>query len=85
MQDDKDSTEMAEDLVDAIDDEAETPEVDDGLTKRERSIEVSRVKDREKKADELRKQLRKRNLGLLNYRSGGMAGVPAEWNYCYHH
>ncbi|TFG34830.1 hypothetical protein EU527_01260 [Candidatus Thorarchaeota archaeon] len=68
MDENKDSTEMAEDLVDAIDEDAEGNEVDDGLTKRERSIEVSRVHEREKKAEELRKQLRKRKLGLLNYR-----------------
>ncbi|MFW9844190.1 MAG: hypothetical protein ACFFEV_06430 [Candidatus Thorarchaeota archaeon] len=68
MTDEKDSTEMAEDLVDAIDDEADSDDVGDGLTKRERSIEVSRVAERERKAEELRKQLRKRSLGMLNYR-----------------
>jgi len=68
MNDKKDSTEMAEDLVDAIDDEAGPGNVDDGLTKRERGIEFSRVADRERKAEELKKQLRKRSLGMLNYR-----------------
>jgi len=68
MNEKKDSTEMAEDLVDAIDDEAGPGNVDDGLTKRERGIEVSRVADRERKAEELKKQLRKRSLGMLNYR-----------------
>ncbi|MHA1864400.1 MAG: hypothetical protein ACTSWA_11580, partial [Candidatus Thorarchaeota archaeon] len=67
MNEKKDSTEMAEDLVDAIDDEAGPGNVDDGLTKRERGIEVSRVADRERKAEELKKQLRKRSLGMLNY------------------
>ena len=56
MTDEKDSTEMAEDLVDAIDEEAEMDDVDDGLTKRERDIEVSRVAERERKAEELSKQ-----------------------------
>ena len=68
MTDEKESTDMAEDLVDAIDDEADTDDVGDGLTKRERSIEVTRVSERERKAEELKKQLRKRSLGMLNYR-----------------
>ncbi|TFG32031.1 hypothetical protein EU528_04610 [Candidatus Thorarchaeota archaeon] len=68
MTDEKDSTKMAEDLVDAIDDEAGSDDVEDGLTKRERGIEASRVTERERKAEELRKQLRKRSLGMLNYR-----------------
>jgi len=68
MIDEKDSTEMAEGLVDAIDDEVGPHDAGDGLTKRERSIEVSRVTERERKAEELRKQLRKRSLGMLNYR-----------------
>jgi len=59
---------MAEDIVDAIDNEAEKEGVDDGLTKRERSIEVSRTTERERKAQKLKKQLRKRNLGMLNFR-----------------
>ena len=67
MTEEKDSTGMAEDLVDAIDDEAGS-KVDDGLTKRERKIEVGRVAERERKAEELKKQLRKRSLGMLNYR-----------------
>jgi len=68
MTDEKDSTRMAENLVDAIDDEAGPDDVGDGLTKRERGIEVSRVSERERKAEELKKQLRKRSLGMLNYR-----------------
>jgi hypothetical protein len=68
MNEEKDSTEMAEDIVDAIDDEAGPDDIEDGLTKRERGIEVSRVAERERKAEELRKQLRKRSLGMLNYR-----------------
>ena len=68
MKEEKDSTDMAEDLVDAIDNEAEQKDVDDGLTKRERSIEISRTAAREKKALKLKKQLRKRSLGMLNFR-----------------
>ena len=59
---------MAEDLVDAIDNEAEQKDIDDGLTKRERSIEISRTAEREKKAQKLKKQLRKRSLGMLSFR-----------------
>lgn len=66
MAEEKDSTKMAENLVDAIDEEA--GKRDDGLTKRERRIESGRASEREKKAEELRKQLRKRSLGMLNYR-----------------
>ncbi len=68
MKKEKDSTDMAEDLVDAIDNEAEQEDVDDGLSKRERSIEISRTAEREKKAQKLKKQLRKRSLGMLNFR-----------------
>ncbi len=68
MENNKDSTKMAEELVDAVDDDVKGNKREDGLTKRERHIEVSRVQEREKKAEELRKQLRKRKLGLLNYR-----------------
>ncbi len=66
MKEEKDSTKMAEDLVDAVGNE--TKKQDDGLTKRERKIESSRVTERERKAEELKKQLRKRKLGMLNYR-----------------
>jgi hypothetical protein len=68
MNEDNDSTEIAEKLVNAIDEKAKPDEAKDGLTKRERHIESKRMSEREKKAEELRKQLRKRNLGLLNYR-----------------
>ncbi len=68
MKKEKDSTDMAEDLVDAIDNEAEKEDVDDGLTKRERSIENSRTADRARKAQKLKKQLRKRSLGMLKFR-----------------
>ncbi|MHA1863914.1 MAG: hypothetical protein ACTSWA_09105 [Candidatus Thorarchaeota archaeon] len=68
MKKEKDTTDMAEDLVDAIDNEADQEDVEDGLTKRERSIEVSRTSERERKAQKLKKQLRKRSLGMLNFR-----------------
>ena len=68
MHEDKESTDLAEELVDAIDEDAEPDQAGDGLTVRERHIESKRMSERERKAEELRKQLRKRSLGLLNYR-----------------
>lgn len=68
MNDDNESAEMAEELIDAIDEDASPDDVRDGLTKRERQIESKRMSERERKAEELRKQLRRRSLGLLNYR-----------------
>jgi hypothetical protein len=67
VDEDFDSEEMADDLIDAIDEEADSAAVD-GLTKREREIEVSRDSERQRKAQELKKQLRRRQLGLINYR-----------------
>jgi hypothetical protein len=68
MHEDNESSDIAEKLVDAVDEEAVTNRATDGLTKRERHIEKRRMSERERRAEELRKQLRKRNLGLLNYR-----------------
>jgi hypothetical protein len=68
MNEENESTDIAEEIVDAIDEEAGPDESRDGLTKRERQIESKRMSERERKAEELRKQLRKRSLGLLNYR-----------------
>jgi hypothetical protein len=68
MHEDNESSDIAKELVDAIDEEAESDQATDGLTKRERHVEKRRMSERERKAEELRKQLRKRNLGLLNYR-----------------
>lgn len=60
-----DSLEMAEEIMDAVEHEQRD---DDALTKREREIERSKEEERVKKAKELKKQLRKRQLGLLHYR-----------------
>lgn len=78
---------MAADLIDAIDDAADNDDdVRDGLTKKEREIEVSRGSDRQRKAQELKKQLRKRQLGLLTYRwpalvliLGGILAISTEF------
>ena len=85
-EDGADSDDMAEDLVDAVDEEADDEVVDDGLTTKEREIEVSRETERQKKAQELRKQLRKRQLGILTYRwpaitliLGGVLAISTEF------
>ena len=82
---DYDSEEMADKLIDAIDEEADSDAVD-GLTKREREIEVGRDSERQRKAQELKKQLRKRQLGLINYRwpalvliLGGIMAITSEF------
>ena len=62
------SDDMAEDLIDAIDDYVDEDDEGDGLTKKEREIEVSRGSERQRKAQELKKQLRKRQLGMLTYK-----------------
>ena len=67
-EDNANSEDIAEDLIDAVDDEADSDYEDDGLTKKERKVEVSRESERQKKAQELKKTLRKRQLGMLNYR-----------------
>ncbi len=57
-------SDVADDLIDSIEDEEE----EDGLTIRERRIERTKEQERIEKAQELRKQLRKRELGILRYR-----------------
>ncbi len=59
----EDSSDMAKDLIDSIEEDK-----DDGLTKRERSIEKTKEQERIEKARQLKKQLRKRELGILKYR-----------------
>ncbi|MFW9768293.1 MAG: hypothetical protein ACFFF9_09450 [Candidatus Thorarchaeota archaeon] len=80
-----DSEEMAEEIIDAIDDEADSDLVD-GLSKKERKIEEDRGSERQRKAQDLRKQLRKRQLGLINYRwpaavliLGGIMAIISEF------
>jgi len=80
------SEDMAEDIVDAIDDEADSDHIDDGLTKKEREIEISRESERQRKALELKKQLRKRQLGMLSYRwpafvliAGGLLAISTNF------
>ncbi len=63
--DETDSDELASELIDAVE---EDQEEDDALTKSERKIESQKEEERVRKAKELRKQLRRRELGLLQYR-----------------
>jgi hypothetical protein len=86
MNENNESVDIAEELVDAIDEETGPDEARDGLTKPERQIESKRMSERERKAEELRKQLRKRSLGLLNYRwpammliFGGIMGIMSNF------
>jgi hypothetical protein len=57
-------SDMADEIVDSV----ENNDEEDGLTARERSIEHSKEEERILKAKELRRQLRKRELGILKYR-----------------
>ena len=77
---------MAEDLIDAVDEDVDEDEVSDGLTKKEREIEISREAERQRKAQELKKQLRKKQLGILTYRwsafvliLGGLLAISTEF------
>lgn len=74
-----DSEEMAEAIVDSFDDSQD----EDGLTKGERRIELDKESMRVRKAKELKKQLRRRELGMLNYRWSAMvllfAGILSIW------
>lgn len=63
--DTQDSSDMSDEIVKSVQEEQKT---DDGLTKRERSIEEGKQAERIKKAKELKKQLRKKELGLVKYR-----------------
>ncbi|NWF95531.1 MAG: hypothetical protein HXY34_05275 [Candidatus Thorarchaeota archaeon] len=58
-------------------------ESDDGLTQRERDIERAKQEERIRKAQELKKQLRKKQLGLLRYRWPAIVlvlnGVISAW------
>lgn len=63
-----DAIEKAKEIVEAVSDETKTEEADDGLTEPERIVEQKKESERIKKARELKKQLRKRELGLIHYR-----------------
>ncbi len=58
---------MAEDIADAVFEESEE-DVEDGLTRKEKEVEKKKEEERVRKARILRRQLRKRELGVLHYR-----------------
>jgi hypothetical protein len=65
-QNSNDPEDMAEEIVDAVFEESEE-DVEDGLTRKEKEVE-KKEQERIKKARKLKKQLRKRELGVLHYR-----------------
>lgn len=73
-----DVEEMADEIISSVDEQEE-----DALTKSEREIERKKEIERIKKAKELKRQLRKRELGLLSYRWPALilivAGILSIW------
>ncbi len=66
-QNSNDPEDMAEEIADAVfEDSGE--DVEDGLTRKERELEKKKGDERTRKARKLKKQLRKRELGVLHYR-----------------
>ncbi|MFW9850769.1 MAG: hypothetical protein ACFFF4_16705 [Candidatus Thorarchaeota archaeon] len=60
------AADMSDAIVDAVNRDKE--DSDDALSKRERKVEQTKEAERIRKAKELKKQLRKRELGILRYR-----------------
>ena len=58
---------MAEEIADAVLEESDE-DVEDGLTRKEKEVEKNKEEERARKARILRRQLRKRELGVLHYR-----------------
>ncbi len=58
---------MAEEIADAVFEESDE-DVGDGLTRKEKEVEKKKEEERVRKARILRRQLRKRELGVLHYR-----------------
>ncbi len=58
--------EMAEEIVRAV--SSEDQGKGDGLTEREREIELRREEERRRKGEELRKRLKARGVGIVTYR-----------------
>ncbi len=66
-QNSKDPEGMAEEIADAVLEET-VEDVEDGLTRKEKEVEKNKEEERARKARILRRQLRKRELGVLHYR-----------------
>ncbi|TET13752.1 MAG: hypothetical protein E3J82_02640 [Candidatus Thorarchaeota archaeon] len=58
---------MAEEIADAVFEESDE-DAEDGLTRKEKEVEKKKEEERVRKARILRRQLRKRELGVLHYR-----------------
>ncbi len=71
----------AREMVDAV--RSETDKQEDGLTRREREIEQKRQEERRRKAYELKRQLRMRDLGMVRYRWSAavlvLTGILSIW------
>ncbi len=78
-QNSNDPEDMAEEIADAVFEESE----EDGLTRKEKEIENRKAEERARKARNLKRQLRKRELGVLHYRWPAailiISGVLAIW------
>jgi hypothetical protein len=78
--DDAVSDELASELIDAVEEDFDKG---DALTERERKIEDKKEEERKRKAKELKKQLRRKELGLLQYRWPaivlGLTGILSIW------
>ena len=78
--DDPSSDELASEIVEAIEQDLDE---EDALTQRERKIENEKEEERKRKAKELKKQLRRKELGLLHYRWPaivlGLTGILSIW------
>ncbi|MGY5862247.1 MAG: hypothetical protein RTU09_07725 [Candidatus Thorarchaeota archaeon] len=59
-----DPEDMADEIIDAVSEE----DVEDGLTRKEEELEKKKEDERIRKARMLKRQLRKRELGVLHYR-----------------
>ena len=66
-QNSNDPEDMAEEIADAVFEES-GEDVEDGLTRKEKELEKKKGDERTRKARKLKKQLRKRELGVLHYR-----------------
>jgi hypothetical protein len=76
----EDASKMTDEIIRSV---REDKKEDDGLTKRERTIEETKQAERIRKAKQLKKQLRKKELGLVKYRWPMLilllAGVLSIW------
>ena len=59
---------MADEIIDAVKEDPDMDDDEDALSPRERQVEIDKEQERIRRAQELKKQLRKRELGILTYR-----------------